>query len=68
MTSREKQAHPARLDDPVACLMAVLESESCYPDKQFQGLSERKDGEMATTFGINTGCDKGLEDECKSGP
>ena len=48
--------------------MAVLESESCYPDKQFQGLSERKDGEMATTFGINIGCDKGLEDECKSGP
>lgn len=52
----------------MACLMAVLESESCYPNKQFQGLSERKDGEMETTFGMNIGRDKGLEDEYKSGP
>lgn len=64
MPSRKKQAHPARLDNPVACLMAVLESESYYPDKQFQGLSEKKDGEMDATSGINIGCDKGLEDEC----
>ena len=45
-------------------VMAVLESESYYPDKQFQGLSEKKDAEMDATSGINIGCDKGLEDEC----